>query len=72
MNALARWDPSKEMDILQHRLAKFFGLAPANTGGGGQELMTLAEWAPSVDISEDDKEWLIKASGEEEWMKHIK
>jgi HSP20 family protein len=49
------------MDILQNRLARFFGLAPAHATNGGQELMTLAEWAPSVDISEDDKEWLIKA-----------
>jgi HSP20 family protein len=49
------------MDVLQNRLARFFGLAPANTAKGGQELMTLAEWSPSVDISEDDKEWLIKA-----------
>jgi len=61
MNALAHWDPSREVDVLQNRLAKFFGLAPASTTNGGQELMTLAEWAPSVDISEDDKEWLIKA-----------
>jgi HSP20 family protein len=61
MNALARWDPSKEMEVLQNRLAKFFGLAPVGTINGGQELMTLAQWSPSVDISEDDKEWLIKA-----------
>jgi HSP20 family protein len=61
MNALAHWDPSKEADILHNRLAKFFGLTPAITINGGQELMTLAEWAPSVDISEDDKEWLLKA-----------
>ena len=61
MNALTYWTPSKEMDVLQNRLARFFGLAPANTAKGGQELMTLAEWSPSVDISEDDKEWLIKA-----------
>ena len=61
MNALTYWTPSKELDVLQNRLAKFFGLAPANTANGGQELMTLAEWSPSVDISEDDKEWLIKA-----------
>ena len=61
MNALTRWDPYKEMDVLHNRLAKFFGLTPASTTTGGQELMTLAEWAPSVDISEDDKEWLIKA-----------
>ena len=61
MNALTRWDPSKEMDDLQNRLARFFGLAPARGTTGGQELMMVAEWAPLVDISEDDKEWLVKA-----------
>jgi HSP20 family protein len=61
MNALTRWDPFKEMEDLQSRFAKMFGLAPARTGNGGEELMTVAEWAPSVDISEDDKEWLMKA-----------
>jgi HSP20 family protein len=59
MNTLTRWDPFKEMEDVQNRLAKFFGTAPARSTGG-QELMTLAEWAPSVDISEDDKEWLVK------------
>ena len=61
MNALTRWDPFKEMDDLQSRFAKLFGLTSARTANGGKELMTVAEWAPSVDISEDDKEWLVKA-----------
>ena len=61
MNALTRWDPLKEMDDLHNHLARFLGLAPARATTGGQELMTVAEWAPSVDISEDDKEWLVKA-----------
>jgi len=61
MNTLIHWEPSKEMDYLHNRLAKFFGLAQTPTTSGGQELMTVAEWAPSVDISEDDKEWLVKA-----------
>ena len=61
MNALTRWDPLKEMDALQNRLVNFFGLAPTRTAAGGQELMTVAEWSPSVEISEDDKEWLVKA-----------
>jgi HSP20 family protein len=61
MNALIRWHPIKEMEDLENRLARFFGLAHARTTPGGQELMTVAEWAPSVDISEDDKEWLVKA-----------
>ena len=61
MNALTHWDPFKEMEDLQSRFAKLFGLTPARTGNGGQELMTVAEWAPSVDITEDDKEYLVKA-----------
>ena len=61
MNALIRWDPLKEMDDLHNRLARFFGWAPARTAAGGQELMTAAEWTPAIEISEDDKEWLVKA-----------
>jgi HSP20 family protein len=61
MNPLIRWDPFKEMEETQNRLARFFGLAPPRTGNGGQEAMTVTEWAPSVDIVEDDKEWLLKA-----------
>jgi HSP20 family protein len=61
MNTLARWDPFKEMEETQSRLARIFGLTPARTANSGQEVMTIAEWAPSVDIIEDDKEWLVKA-----------
>jgi HSP20 family protein len=61
MNALTRWDPFKEMDDVQHRLANFFSLVSGRATAGGQELMTVAKWAPSVDISEDNKEWLLKA-----------
>ena len=61
MNALIRWDPFKEMEELQSRFTKLFGLTPARTENGGQELMTITEWTPSVDIIEDEKEWLVKA-----------
>jgi HSP20 family protein len=61
MNALTQWNPFQEMDDLQSRFAKLFGLTPARAGNGGQELMTVARWAPSVDIIEDEKEWLVKA-----------
>ena len=49
------------MEDLQSRFAKIMGLTPARPGNGGQEVMTVTEWAPSVDIAEDDKEWLVKA-----------
>jgi HSP20 family protein len=61
MNALTPWNPFKEMEDLQSRLAKVFGLTPARVGNGGEELMTVTEWTPSVDITEDEKEWLVKA-----------
>jgi HSP20 family protein len=60
MNTLTRWDPFKEMDELQRRLGNIFGIAPQRTANGKEE-MTVAQWLPLVDITEDDKEYLIKA-----------
>ena len=61
MNTLTRWDPFKEMDDMQKRLSNLFGLAPLRRGDGEKETMTVTEWSPLVDISEDEKEYLIKA-----------
>lgn len=61
MNALTPWDPFKELDDLQKRLATIFGRAPVRKDVGQDEAMKVAEWAPLVDITEDDKEYLIKA-----------
>ena len=61
MNTLSRWDPFKEMEETQNRLARYFGLSPVRGPSEGKEAMTIAEWAPAVDIVEDDKEWLLKA-----------
>jgi len=55
------WDPLRELGEIENRLEKYFG-RPALTGNGGQkEAMTVAQWAPAVDITEDDKEYLVKA-----------
>lgn len=61
MNALTQWDPFKEMEELQSRFAKLLSLGPPRFGNGGKELMTVTEWSPSVDIIEDEKEYLVKA-----------
>jgi len=61
MQALTRWDPFKELEEMQNRLSTLFGRAPMRKNGEKEEAMTMAEWAPLVDISEDDKEYLIKA-----------
>ncbi len=61
MTTLTRWDPFKELDELQNRLSALFGRAPVRKDGGREEAMTLAEWAPLVDIIEEEKEYRIKA-----------
>ena len=61
LNTLTRWDPFRELDELHSRLGTLFGRAPVRKDGTKEETMTIAEWAPLVDIIEDEKEYLIKA-----------
>src|SRR5438093_576819 len=49
------------MEDLQNSLSSLFGRAPVRRGNGEEEFITVTEWAPLVDITEDDKEFLIKA-----------
>lgn len=61
MNVITRYNPFKELEEMEHRLSTLFGRAPVKRNGERKEAMTVAEWAPLVDITEDDKEYLIKA-----------
>src|SRR5437879_10386278 len=61
MNAITRWDPFRELDELQSRLSTLFGRVPLRKNGAKDEALAVAEWAPLVDIVEDDNEYLIKA-----------
>lgn len=61
MTAITRWNPFKEMEELQGRLSSLLGQAPARWNGSKEENMTVAQWAPLVDITEDDREYVIKA-----------
>ncbi|HVW22092.1 MAG TPA: Hsp20/alpha crystallin family protein [Opitutaceae bacterium] len=55
---LTRWNPFKDLDDLQNRLAAVWlpAFAP-----GAKENLTVAEWTPRVDIIEDEHEFLIRA-----------
>jgi HSP20 family protein len=57
---MPRWSPLREMERMRREMDRFFdrGLAPMTRG---EEAMTLTEWSPSVDISEDDNEFTVKA-----------
>lgn len=56
------WDPFRELGNLENRLERFFGRAPSSlTGNGEKEAMTVTQWSPAVDITEDEKEYIVKA-----------
>lgn len=61
MNALARWKQLKEIEALRQSLGSLYGRSPLHVPEGQEEQIAVPEWAPLVDISEDDKEYLIKA-----------
>lgn len=67
MSALTRWEPAmrwnpfRELEEMERRLSSFFGHAPIAGSGDKKEAIAVAEWSPLVDISEDDKEYVIKA-----------
>jgi len=56
---LTRWNPARDLEEIQSRLSNVLGL-PTFRKDGDRDLATLTEWAPPVDITEDDKEYLIK------------
>src|SRR5262245_16964485 len=54
------WNPFRELDEMHNRLSRFLGTSGGRQGNG-QEDITVAAWAPAVDITEDEKEYVIKA-----------
>jgi HSP20 family protein len=64
MQTITRWEPFREMEDFQNRLSNLstlFGRPLRRTNGHGREDITLADWMPLADITEDEKEYLIKA-----------
>jgi HSP20 family protein len=75
MAGLIRWeptrDPFKELDAISDRFNRVFGRLPARRESGWEPL-TVADWMPSVDVTEDGKEYLIKAEIPEVDKKDVK
>lgn len=71
MSSLMRWDPFRELEEIGSRFNRIFGRMPARSEASREELAT-ADWAPTVDIAEDEKEYLIKAELPEVDRKDVK
>lgn len=57
---LIKWKPIVELEDVANRLNHIFGKTPVRHASD-IEMTTVADWAPSVDIGETDKAYLIKA-----------
>ena len=77
MNALSlwkptsRWNPAKELEDLQSRISNLVDF-PIRFGDGQKQSLTIAEWAPSVDIVEEPNAYVIKAELPEIEKKDVK
>jgi HSP20 family protein len=62
MNSLIHWNPFREMDDLQRRLSSLLDWSPFRHSSltTDDENISVTQWAPLVDIAEDEKEYLVK------------
>src|SRR5437667_8987737 len=66
MDTLITWNQLREMEEAQNRLNRYrflgeFSNRIGNVGNGEPHSLTVADWSPEVDISEDDHGYLLKA-----------
>ena len=57
---LVRWDPFRELEDMSDRLNRMFS-RPALPRMNGKETIVVADWVPSVDVSETEGGYQIKA-----------
>src|SRR6476619_3650459 len=62
LNKVTTWNPLREMDEAHNRFNPFFLAGfPNRMGSGEMHSLTVADWSPEIDISEDDRGYLLKA-----------
>jgi HSP20 family protein len=55
-----RWDPLNELEEIRNRFNRMMGRFQPRQDSE-RETMAVAEWVPTVDVEEDDREYVIKA-----------
>ncbi len=59
LRSIKRWDPFRDLEEVSERMNRLFGRI--GFGDGGKEALTTVDWEPVVDISETEKDYIIKA-----------
>ncbi|NJN05386.1 MAG: Hsp20/alpha crystallin family protein [Rhodobacteraceae bacterium] len=60
MTSLSKWNPLRELDEIQSRITGLLGRSLLKPEAAFREPVMVSEWSPLVDITEDEKEFLIK------------
>lgn len=55
---ITRWNPIKEMEQFQNRLASLWNWEPLRVNG--EQSLAVSQWNPAVDIIEDEHEFVVK------------
>ncbi|EQD24994.1 MAG: Hsp20/alpha crystallin family protein [Nitrospirae bacterium] len=61
MSSLLRWDPVREFEEFGRRMAPWFGRRGKETMREGEGAVTIFDWSPSVDVAEEEKDYLVTA-----------
>ena len=58
---LVKWNPMREMDEMMEKLNRLMGKPMLIQRDPSEDVLTVAEWRPAVDVSETEKEYVFKA-----------
>jgi len=61
MNASNHWNWLKDLEAFQHSRDSLLKRSPTHRSERQEDLTGSAEWSPAIEVSENDKEYLIKA-----------
>jgi len=62
MNTSNRWNWLKDLEVFQHSRDSLLSRSPTYRSERQEDLRPLAEWSPAIEVSENEKEYLIKAN----------
>ncbi len=60
-STLGTWDPFRELEEMSNRLNQIFRVGGNGNRAERREALAGVDWAPSVDISETDKAYVLRA-----------
>lgn len=60
MNSITNWNPLHELESMQDRILRAMHLGSSAHRPDDRQVMSAVEWSPTVDVSEDDHEYLVK------------